>query len=456
VRTVSANLWLDYQRAAETIAAQVASDPAKLGRAVSAAALADARTFVTELGSRAYRRPLTDAEITSHVALFQQAPTVFEGGDAFARGAELVMRALLQSPHFLYRVESSTTVTDHKVWLSGYEVASRLSYALWNSLPSTELLAAAQSGELATVEGVTKWTKSMLGDARAKGALVGFHTQLFDVANYGTIAKNATRFPTFTAALAPTLRDEARLFFEEIAVTRGGSVAALLTTPVAFVNATTAPFYGLAAGSYGATLAKADLDPARRAGVLTQVGFLSKYGSQSQSDPILRGVHISLDMLCSALPAPPNNIPPLPEQLPDQTNRQRVEALTGVSPCKACHETFINPLGFAFENYDAIGQWRDTDNNQPINTAATFELDGVKVSYDGAVQLSQLLAKSPSVHRCYSEHWLEYAMGRRPADEEEGVLDNLATASLQSDSIGNLLSSITALETFRARPEETP
>jgi len=388
--------------------------------------------------------------------LFQQAPQLFEGGDAFAHGAEMVIRALLQSPHFLYRVESSTAVQDRKIWLSGYEVATRLSYALWNSLPSTELFAAVQAGELGSVDGVSKWTKSMLADARAKGPLVGFHDQLFDVENYGTIAKNATRFPTFTAALAPALQQEARLFFEEIAVTRGASLAGLLTTPVAFVNATTAPFYGLTAGSYGDTLTKADLDPARRAGLLTQVGFLSKYGSQSQSDPILRGVHISLDMLCSSLPAPPNDIPPLPEQLPDQTNRQRVETLTGVAPCSACHNTFINPLGFAFESYDAVGQWRDTDNGKPVNTAANYMLDGQAVSYDGAVQLSQLLAKSTTVHRCYAEHWLEYTLGRRPSEEEQGVLDSLAAASLQSDSIANLLSSITALETFRARPEETP
>lgn len=456
VRTVSSNLRLDYERAAEVVAAAVASDPAKLARAASAAALADPRTFIIELGGRAFRRPLTEPEIASHLLLFQQAPTMFEGGAAFARGAEIVLRALLQSPHFLYRIESSTAIADHKVWLNGYEVASRLSYALWNSMPSAELLSAAQSGELGTASGVDKWTKSMLADPRAKGPLVGFHDQLFDVTNYGTITKNPTRFPTFTAALAPTLRDEARLFFEEIAVKRGASVAGLLTAPIAFVNDTTAPFYGLASGSYGNTLSRVELDPAKRAGVLTQVGFLSRYGSQSQSDPILRGVHISLDILCSALPAPPNDIPPLPEQLPDQTNRQRVEALTGVSPCKSCHNTFINPLGFAFESYDAIGQWRDTDNGKPVDTSATFVLDGQSVTYNGAVQLSQLLAKSPSVHHCYAEHWLEYVMGRRPAVEEVGVLNNLTTASLQADSVSALLSNITALETFRARPEETP
>jgi hypothetical protein len=319
-------------------------------------------------------------------------------------------------------------------------------------MPSAELFAAAKAGELTTPEGVTKWTQSMLKDARAKGPLVGFHDQLFNVVNYGTIAKSQTLFPTFTEALAPVLREEARRFFEEIVVTRGASVAGLLTTPVTFVNAQTAPFYGLTAS--GDTLTKVDLDPTKRAGVLTHIGFLSKYGSQTQSDPILRGVHISLDIICSALPAPPNDIPPLPALLDGQTNRQRVETLTSKQPCSTCHATFINPLGFALERYDAVGQWRDVDNGQPVNSAATFNLDGQDVSYDGPVQLSQLLAKSPAVHRCYSKNWLEYVMGRKPASEENGVLDTVAAASLQADSLGSLISNITALETFRARPEE--
>lgn len=452
-RTVSSNLWLDYQRGAEVVAAAVARDPAKLAKVVSQSALGNAEAFVTELGQRAFRRPLSAQEIDAHAALFAQAATLFSGGNAAVNGAELVIRAFLQSPHFLYRVESSTESKDKKIWLSGYEVASRLSYGLWNTMPSAELFAAAKAGELATPEGVTQWTQTMLKDARAKGPLVSFHDQLFNVVNYGSIAKNKTLFPTFTEDLAPVLQDEARRFFEEIVVTRGASVAGLLTTPVTFVNDRTAAFYGLSA-SYGNTLTRVDLDPAKRAGILTQLGFLSKYGSQAQSDPILRGVHISLDILCSALPAPPNDIPALPALLDGQTNRQRVDMLTSVQPCAACHQTFINPLGFALESYDAIGQWRDTDNGQPVNTAASFVLDGQSVNFDGPVELSRALAQSPSVHRCYSKNWLEYVMGRKPAEEESGVLDNVATASVKADSMSGLLSNITTLDTFRARPEE--
>jgi hypothetical protein len=240
----------------------------------------------------------------------------------------------------------------------------------------------------------------------------------------------------------------------EVTAIGGGGIAALLTSPFTFVNETTAPFYGVT-GNFGPELQKVDLDPAQRAGFLTHVGFLSKYGSQTQSHPILRGVHISLDFLCSDLPAPPPNIPELPEVDENQTNRQVVEQLTSVSPCSNCHVPIINPLGFAFEHYDAIGQWRDEDNGQPIDATATYMLDGVNVSYDGGVELSQLLAESMTVHRCYSSYWLEYALGRPPVQEEVGSIQNVALVSASSSAtLRDLLASITALETFRARAEE--
>ncbi|HKU38248.1 MAG TPA: DUF1592 domain-containing protein, partial [Polyangiales bacterium] len=347
-RIVSANLWADYQRAAETVAADVAKDAQKLARIRPAGA--DARSFVAQLGRRAFRRPLSSAEIDALVALFQQGPTLV-GGDAFAAGAELVIASLLQSVHFLYRVEHSTKVSDGKIWLDSYELASRLSYALWNSMPSDELLDAAERGALASAGGVEDWTRKMLDDPRAEATLVEFHAQLLNVAEYGTIAKNTTLFPTFSTALQPIIQDEARSFVREVSVVEGGGIADLLTSPFTFVNDKTAAFYGVK-GSFGSELKKVQLDPAQRAGFLTQIGFLSKYGSQTQSNPILRGVHVSLDFLCSDLPAPPPNIPPVPALQDNQTNRERFAELTKNAPCNSCHETLINPLGFAFENYD--------------------------------------------------------------------------------------------------------
>ena len=456
-RIVSSNLWSDYQRAAETVAAEVAGDEAKLARIRPAGAGDDARALVTELGRRAYRRPLDGDEVDTLVALFEQGPMLVEGKSAYAAGAELLIQVLLQSVHFLYRVESSTEVASGKIWLGSYEVASRLSYALWNSMPSDELLDAAEAGELATDAGVEEWTRHMLDDPRAEETLVEFHAQLMGVAEYGTVSKNATLFPTFSSDLEPIIQAEARAFVREVSVVQGGGLHELLTSPFTFVNQDTAPFYGVT-GSFGSELQKVQLDPTQRAGFLTQIGFLSKYASQTQSNPILRGVHISLDFLCSALPAPPPDIPPVPAQQPDQTNRERFAELTKNEPCSNCHATLINPLGFAFENYDAVGQWRDTDNGKPVDATATYQLDGVPVSYQNGVELSRLLAGSMTAHRCYSDRWLEYVLGRPPTREEAGSVLKIAQVSAQEGvALRDVLSSVTRLETFRARVgEEAP
>lgn len=453
VRTVSGNLWLDYQRATEEVVSQVVSSPTLLDAHRPAAAPSDPTAFVNAFGLRAFRRPLTEAEVTLFVNLFNQAPELYEGGDAFENGVELVMRAMLQSPQFLYRVESSTTADGDRVWLTGYEIASRLSYALWDTMPSDELLAAAGAGELDSAEGVESWARTMLADQRAAGTLVAFHEQLFHVDGFGTIAKNESLFPTFNLGLAPVLQEEARLFFQEVTVVADGGIAAVLTTPVTYVNATTAPFYGVG-GSFGPELTRVDLDPQKRAGFLTHIGFLSRYGSQTQSDPILRGVHLSLDYLCSELPPPPNNVPPLPPLSDGQTNRQRVEDSTSVAPCSSCHETTINPLGFAFEHYDAIGQYRDTDNGAPVDASASYVVDGEEVSYQNAVELSGILAQSTDLHACYSQKWLEFLMGREPSEVEVGVIDSMADSSLDSSSLRNFIASVTSLDTFRARPPE--
>jgi hypothetical protein len=409
---------------------------------------------VRALGRRAFRRPLTTDEIATYVALFERGPELVAASDAYAAGAELVISALLQSVHFLYRVESSTEAVDRTIWLRPYEIATRLSYALWNTMPSDALLDAAEAGELTTAESVEQWTRALLDDPRADDAVVAFHSALLNIAEYGTIAKNRTLFPTFTPELQPLLQDEARAFVREVTAVRDGGIADLLTSPFTFVNATTAPFYGVT-GSFGPELRQVELDPTQRAGFLTHLGFLSKYGSQTQSHPILRGVHISLDFLCSDLPAPPPNIPELPAIEENQTGRQVVEQLTSVQPCSSCHEPIINPLGFAFEHYDAIGQWRAEDNGQPVDATASYLLDDVRVDYDGGVELSRLLAESMTVHRCYASYWLEYALGRPPLQEEAGSIQNVALVSANSAAtLSDLLASITALETFRARAEE--
>ena len=455
LRRVGPSQWTDYQTAAEAIAARVANTPAELNRILPADLPTDsterARAFVSDFGPRAFRRPLTTAEIDTYVTLFLQGPALV-GGDALTSGVEITLRAMLQSPHFLYRVEATPATQSGRISLSGYEIATRLSYALWNSTPSDALLTAAGNGELDTPAGVEGWARQLLDDPRAAETIVSFHEQLFHIANYGRATKDPTRFPTFTSDLESVLQQEALLFINEVVVTRGGGIAELLQTPITYVNDQTAGYYGLS-GSYGSTLQRVDLDPTQRAGLLTQIGFLSKNGGLVQSDPIHRGVFINIDLLCAKLNPPTFQLPPLPSEMPGQTNRQRVDTHTGTCG-KGCHDIYINPIGFAFEHYDAIGQWRDTDNNTPVDAASSYRIDGETLTYDDAVELSARLAETPRLHACYASTWLEFMLGRRAVTSEAMDLEDIAAASLSGDTAKELLARITALESFRTRIQE--
>jgi hypothetical protein len=451
---ITTNLRNDYETAAETLAKQVVTNSAQLAKIMPPNLTGDTqakgRAFVTSFGKRAFRRALTAEEVTAMTALFMKGSSLL-GGDAVVAGVELSLRAFLQSPHTLYRVESSTAAQQNKIWLNAYEMATRLSYTLWNTMPSDALLAAAEAGELSTMGGVARWASNMVHDPRAQEIAVSFHEQIFGVALYGTTLKDPRLFPTFTRDLEPILQSESRMFFDDV-TKNGGGIRDVLTKPFTFVNNRTAGFYGLNNGSFTGAMQRVDLDPQRRAGILTQLGFLAKNGGLVQSDPIHRGVLINLNVLCEKI-IPPPNLPPLPELQPAQTNRQRVDNHTKV--CGAgCHDTRINPVGFAFEHYDAIGAWRDTDNGLPVDSAATYTLDGQTLTYNDAVQLAQKLAEARRVHNCYATNWLEYALGRKPVVAETESIKLISDASIAGAGAKALLARITTLDTFRARPVE--
>ena len=451
-RKVSAALFGDYQEVAEQLAATVTHDAAKLARILPAglptADPARAQAFVNGFGKRAFRRPLTTEETAKYVAIFQQAATLL-GGDALVSGAEMVVRTMLQSPNFLYRIETSAQPQGEVIWLSSYETATRLSYTLWNTMPSDELLAAAEAKELDTPDGVARWAARMTTNPLVDGTIRTFHEQLLKVASFGSVAKDPKRFPNFTPALAPILQNEARLFLEQLLVKQGIGIGDVLTSTFTFVNDQTAPFYGLTP-QYGMTMTKVELNPAQRAGILTQIGFLATNGGLTQSDPIHRGVAVNFNLLCNEVHPPPDMVPALPPEMPGQSNRQRID--THTSACGAgCHNTIINPVGFAFEHYDAIGAWRDVDNAVPIDAKATFTLDGNAVSYNGAVELAKLIAQSRQFYDCYARNWLEYVLGRTPVAVEAASVDRLATTSKGGTPTRQLLVDMTGLLPFRAR-----
>jgi hypothetical protein len=460
--TISGDAWARYQSAAERAAELVAADPAKLARITPQGNFAsDAErgaAFIDSFGRRAYRRPLSNEEKSAYRALFARGAELV-GGSAFPAGARVVIEAMLQSANFLYRVEraESASPSDPKAWLSGYEIATRLSYALAGTTPSDALLDAAQAGELDDAAGVASWAAKLLAEPGARELLLAFHEQTFGVASYGTQTKEpALGFDA--EALAPVLRDEARQFFG-LVIDESGGIEQLLTEPIAFVNEATAPFYGLS-GVTGENLRRQALPSDQRAGLLTQLGFLSKNATRSGSDPVHRGLVVLRKVLCDE-PDPPPTMFDLPKAEPGLTTREVYEKATACGV--GCHDTLINPPGFAFETFDAVGRVRSAEQGKPIDasgsltvrsgfTAAEKRLNpSAELTFAGPVELMQKLAATPRVHECYARNFMTYVLAREVAPVERGASEALGQRSRELGSMQELLLALVKLDTFRAR-----
>jgi len=232
-----------------------------------------------------------------------------------------------------------------------------------------------------------------------------------------------------TTSTAAAMRKEVLEFLTWI-FREGRGVRDFYTSPVGFVTAPLAPLYGLTGTFSADTATKVDLDPTQRSGLLTQPGFLSAYITGEDPDIIHRGVFIAHRILCVELPPPSPNATPLPAFEPDMTNRERVEKTTGVGTCgEGCHSDLINPLGYGFENYDAIGKFRTVDHGKPVNAMSTAILDGEYKAFSNGVELSHLLAETKETHACYAQKLMTYLHGRQVAPEEQPMVDYYARLS---------------------------
>jgi hypothetical protein len=260
-------------------------------------------------------------------------------------------------------------------------------------------------------------------------------------------------------AVAPVLADEARLFIADV-VGQGGGIRELLTKPVAYVNEVTAPFYGLT-GITGSQLQKVDLDATRRVGLLSQVGFLSQTGARTLTDPVHRGLAILKEVLCDDPDPPPPIEITTPVVPPGKTTRETYEQATA---CGAgCHNTLINPPGFAFEHFDTVGRWRDDENGLPINVKGTFGARvgwsveakhanaPIMLEFDGSVDLLTQLAELDRTHECYARHLLEFVLAKPVDPSELGAGTLLGQHSKTSGAARTILGELVTLNTFRAR-----
>lgn len=449
-----------YQRVAGQIAEQVVGDPEKLAELVPSGSDNEeerVRAFIEDFGKRVHRRPLTDEQIDQYYALYEVGLTAYEDTPGFAGGIRLVLEGLLQSPYFLYRVEISDKEQNGVVALDGWERAQRLSYFLWATMPDDELFEAAEKGELDTKEGVVAQAQRLLDDPRAAAVLERFSSQVFDVGRYERIAPSPDFFPDVASTLGASAAEETRRFVRHILYENQGGVVDLFTSTTSFVNRDLAAVYGLD-GSFGSDFEQVELNGEERAGILTQVGFLASHATSVKPDPIHRGVFVAKRLNCLSIAAPPDAVPPLPEP-GDKTNREAVEDHTEAegTSCRACHGTVINPFGFPFESYDAVGAFQTEDNGKPVDTSATPVVGGEPIPVADARELSAAMANSLQVHECFAKHLVEFAFGRPAVGGDDPVIAELGQESHQGADFKAIMIRLVSADSFLNRaPEEMP
>lgn len=401
--------------------------------------------FVTTFGRLAFRRPLADDEIASYAKVAQAAAASF--GD-FHAGVEYAIAAILQSPSFLYQVELGAPVEGSASFrkLTGLELASRMSFFLLDTTPTAELLDAAVAGELDDAEGARAVARAMLAKDGARSAIENLYSEVFRLGKLDDLTKDATLFPQFSPGLAQAMKQETLHLIDDIVWERDADFRELYTADYTFVDPELAALYGVDAPADG-EWAKVTLPAEQgRAGLLGQASFLSLFAHVSTTSPTLRGKFVRERLLCQSIPAPPNNVnTTLPDNTDAKTMRDKLMQHQADPSCAGCHKLMDN-IGLGFENFDPIGAYRATENDQPID--ASGDLSGK--SFDGVRELAQVLADDPSVLACIVRNVYRHSMGHVETSGEKPAITALSGAFEEGGgSLQGLLVELVASEAFR-------
>ncbi len=369
---------------------------------------------------KAWRRPVTDSELEALLSIYD---LVVDAGDGFDLALQQGLKAVMMSPRFLFRVERDEqpgSSEPHPV--TQYELASRLSYFLWSSTPDEALLEAARRNELVTDEQLSGQVRRMLADPRSDSLVTNFAGQWLYIRAVDDAAPDGATWPDFDLALRSSLKEEMTQFFRTF-MTEDRSMVELVTARESFIDERLANHYGLEGfvPPEDGGFARIAFDGSRRGGVLTQGGLLTATSYPLRTSPTRRGKWVMEQLLCSAPPPPPPGVEGLDEGdvgTEPETIREKLEAHVSDPSCASCHVR-MDAYGFAMEHFDAVGVWRDMDNNLPID--ATAEIDGV--GFDGALGMSEVVAADRSLTRCMGQQLYTYAMARGPQNTDWPLLN---------------------------------
>jgi hypothetical protein len=418
-----------YYQAAEALVTEALANPTQRSRIVScdlaSGGAACARTSLAAFARRAWRRPVTDAEVSALAAIVDVATGQ---GDSVEVGLALALRAALLSPHFLFRVEldpEPTSLTPHA--LSAHELASRLSYFLWSTMPDDALFAAADQGTLADPTRLGTEVTRLLTDDKAKALVENFAGQWLYLRALDTAEPAPMLFPGFDQALADAMRAESELMFREVAFA-GLPLTSLLNSDFTFVNDRLATHYGLTAPGSSTPTRVTLTGNLERGGLLSHGSFLIVTSHPNRTSPVKRGKWVLEELLCETVPPPDPNLDMSGAEtdIAAGLSQREVLARHRADPaCVGCH-SLMDPIGLGLENYDAIGRYRTMDGMNAIDSAGTLPSGS---TFTGPKELAALVAADPAFARCIVNKLYTYALGR-PPDATPGHLDTETVPAL--------------------------
>ncbi len=406
--------------------------------------------IVTNLARRAYRRPVTGADVDPLVGLVRQAQAQ---GDSFEEGIRLALQAVLLSPNFLFRIEREPAAGENVRALDDHELASRLSYFLWADMPDERLFRLADEGRLTEPAVMRAETLRMLADPKARTLVTDFAAQWLQLRSLDRAKPDPERFPTVDDELRDAMRTETELFLDAM-LREGRSMLDVLDAPFTFVNGPLARHYGIA-GVEGEAFERVALDGLQRGGLLSHASVLTVSSYPTRTSPVLRGKWVLDNLLGAPPPDPPADVPALEAAGSDSsgaTLREQMEAHRTNPSCAVCHDQ-IDPIGFGLEKYDAAGAWRTHEGEAPIDDTGVLP-DGT--AFRGPAELKQVLRdRADAFRRNLSEKLLTYALGRGLEHyDAEAVAAMVDTARENGDRWSAFVTGVVESAPFRMRRAE--